>query len=52
MKTEIDILTPKRTQGITYLMYYGSYMNSRLPLTNLTNIRGNLNVAVAKLKDK
>lgn len=51
-QTELEILTPKQTQGINYLGNCIPYMINRMPLHNLTQIRSNLNAAVSKLKDK
>lgn len=45
-QTELDILTPKSNQGIQYLGHCIPYMNNRLPLNNLLNLKLNLNAAV------
>ena len=51
-QSEIDILTPKKNQGIKYLGMCMPYMINRLPLNNLAYIRSHLKAAVNKLKNK
>ena len=51
-QAEIDILTPKETQGIQYLQTCLPYMNNRLPLTNLMDVRKNLKEASQTMKNK
>ena len=51
-QTELDLLTPKNNNGIRLLGITLPYLNNRLELKNLLEIRNNLRKAISIITDK